>query len=879
MLLLAAALPVRSQIAIVCTGPAPMETTSNANMICTTTGGTAPYTYSITAGALPVNVYLDAAKGTITGSPNVVGPYSFSVTATDVQGAQATAQISGTVYKSAVLGCGAAHVEVGLPYGALCTYEGGAPPVSLTLEPINPIPGGVITYPQPDVVQLKGVASTVGEYSYMGKLTDAAGEWRNVLVNVSVKPRLVMTCDPTTGPIGVGVAYSLTCTATNGVPPYIWNLYDSLPPGLSLTWTPGIGTAAVISGTPIQSGNYSFTLEVSDSAFDNMGIAGPSRSNETFAGYISDTLPYAPIVSNVVPDSVPAGSPDTYFELHGSSFAPTCMIAWDGKIRTTYYTNPQLMGVLIPWSDLTEPGLLHLVKLQCPGVDDIAAVMVNVAAPRITSVVPSTAPIGSGDINVVINGSGFVSGATPTWNGTPLSGGYVSPTQLYAIIPANLLVAAGKYNIGESNPHGAKSPDMRSFIVGGHVISHIAPEFAVAGGPDFLLTVTGDGFNSNCVVTWNNLGPTTNYVSTNQLTTTISASMIAHPGTVSIAVQCSDVRSNSVTYSIYGPLISSLAPAATLAGAPDTALAVTGSNFTTGAVIRWNGDALPTIWKSATQLNTVIPAANLASDGKYTISVANPDGSVSPTAFFTVVGTTNPFILTVYNPANKQPVLTPGAPTFLEGLNLAADTFSASGAPWPTSMGEVRVTINGTLVPLRFVSPTAIVFQVPQTLTSTGSVVVSAPAGVSTPLTVAFANASFGVATNTAGTQWLPAVHSSDSTLISASNPAVPGETVTAYGVGAGVPSCLVDDGAAPSSVCAVQAPKIQLPDVSQSSAPSATASLVPGNVGVARLDIVIPADLPSSVVAFGSLRLLIECGDGSSQTVMLPLAASRSGR
>jgi uncharacterized protein (TIGR03437 family) len=879
VMLLVGVLPSQAQIALSCGGPPPLVPTTNTNMICTASGGTAPYTYAITGGALPLDVFLNTVEGTITGPPRTLGPYSFEVTATDGVGLWAKVQISGTVYKSALFGCGTAYVDVGSRYGASCTYEGGAPPVSLTLEPMTPIPGGVVSYPRPDVVQIAGLATTAGEYRYMGKLTDAAGEWRSLVVSISVKPRLGMTCDATPGPAGVGVPYSLTCLATNGISPYTWRLYGSLPPGLSLTWTEGKGTSAVISGTPTQSGAYTFTLEVTDNAFDQLGIAKPVKSETTFEWYVSGSHPNIPTVSDIIPNSVPAGSPDTYFEVHGSSLAPDCMIAWDGEVRPTVQGSGQLLGVFIPWSDLKEPGSVHQVNVRCPGAENIAGVTVNVTAPRITSVEPNTAPLGSADINVVINGSGFLSGSIPTWNGAPLSGGYLSPTQLYAVIPADRLVVVGKYNIGESNPHGAKSPDTRPFIVGGHVISHVAPEFAVAGGPGFVLTVTGDGFNSGCAITWNSLNPATKYVSTNQLTATIGAPMIARPGTVSIAVVCSNVRSNSVIYSIYGPLISSLVPAAIPAGAPDTTLTVAGSNFAAGAAIRWNGDALPTTWISATRLTTVISAAKLANAGTYSVSVANPDGAVSLNALFTVVGTTTPFIQTVYNPANKQPVLAPGAPTFLEGLYLAADTFSASAAPWPTSMGGVQVTINGTPAPLRFVSPTAIVFQVPQTLAATGSVVVSAPGGVSTPLTVVFAKASFGVVANTPDTPWPPAIHRSDSTIISATNPAVPGETVTVYGVGAGVPSCSLADGTVPPSECTVQAPRIQLPDVYQSSAPSAAASLAPGSVGVARLDIDIPADLPSSVVASGSLRLLVECGDGSSQIVTLPLAASRSQR
>jgi len=60
----------------------------------------------------------------------------------------------------------------------------------------------------------------------------------------------------------VGTSYSATLLATGGVAPYTWTLVSgSLPPGLTLNSTTG-----ELSGTPAQSGNFSFSLQVRDSA-------------------------------------------------------------------------------------------------------------------------------------------------------------------------------------------------------------------------------------------------------------------------------------------------------------------------------------------------------------------------------------------------------------------------------------------------------------------------------------------------------------------------------------------------------------------------------------------------------------------------------------
>jgi hypothetical protein len=49
-------------------------------------GGTAPYNYTISAGALPGGLTLDPVTGCITGTALVTGTFDFDVTATDVNG-------------------------------------------------------------------------------------------------------------------------------------------------------------------------------------------------------------------------------------------------------------------------------------------------------------------------------------------------------------------------------------------------------------------------------------------------------------------------------------------------------------------------------------------------------------------------------------------------------------------------------------------------------------------------------------------------------------------------------------------------------------------------------------------------------------------------
>jgi hypothetical protein len=72
--------------------------------------------------------------------------------------------------------------------------------------------------------------------------------------------------------------------------------------------------------------------------------------------------------------------------------------------------------------------------------------------PAPASLSPASITHGGWNFPLTVNGTGFVPGASVTWNGTALTTAYVSPTQLNVSVPYTDIATAGTASIVVSNP-------------------------------------------------------------------------------------------------------------------------------------------------------------------------------------------------------------------------------------------------------------------------------------------------------------------------------------------------------------------------------------------------------------------------------------------
>ena len=416
----------------------------------TASGGTPPYTFSISSGSLPAGLSLNASTGAITGTPTMAQTASFGATVTDSTGVVATIKCSIVIAPATLtLTCPAGTGQVGVSYSSALTASGGLPPYTFSVS------GGGATGPLPPGLTLNastgaitGKPTTYGTYSFTATVTDSTGKSTSISCSITIAPAtLTLTCPSGTGQ--VGIAYSSALTASGGEPPYTFSISTgSLPPGLTLNAQTG-----AITGTPTKAGTYSFAATVADStgasksaqcsitiAPSTLSLKCPSGTGQVGVAYSSaltasgGTPPYAFSISS---GSLPAG-----LSLNTSTGAitGTPTMAQTASFSATV-TDSTGVAVTIKCSIVIAPAQL---TLTCPAATGQVGIPYSSALTAAGGVTPYTFSISSGALpgGLSLNAStGAVTGL-PTKAGTFTFGATVTDsTGKTATISCTITVA------------------------------------------------------------------------------------------------------------------------------------------------------------------------------------------------------------------------------------------------------------------------------------------------------------------------------------------------------------------------------------------------------------------------------------------------------
>jgi uncharacterized repeat protein (TIGR03803 family) len=285
-------------------------------------GGTSPYTWSLSAGTLPAGLTLASSTGVISGTPTTaVASDAFTVKVTDSASNTATAALSLTVFGSTIVRITTTSLPnwtVGKAYSVTMAATSGTKPYTWSVYS-GSLPAGLSLAASTGVIS--GTPTTAGTTTFFIGVKGAGANTATAqfTVVISAAP-VVATMLLETG--AVGIAYSTTLAVMGGTSPYTWSLSTgTLPAGLTLAASTG-----VISGKPTTAVTAdAFTVKATDAAgatasqaltltiyiADDVRITTTSLPNGTVGTAYSATLMATsgtkPYTWSVYSGSLPAG--------------------------------------------------------------------------------------------------------------------------------------------------------------------------------------------------------------------------------------------------------------------------------------------------------------------------------------------------------------------------------------------------------------------------------------------------------------------------------------------------------------------------------------------------------------------------------------------
>ena len=229
-------------------------------------GGTAPYAWSLSSGALPAGLSLNASSGALEGNPSatVAGvPLTFMVTDSSkpMQSSSVSLPLTIAAAPFAISTASLPNGEVGVEYSTIVAANGGTAPYSWKLTG-GTLPAGLSLNAASGAITGTPTTSVSGA-SLTFTATDSSNPVQTnsatLLLTIAPLPLNITTQSLPYGQIGV--VYSAQLAATGGTTPYTWTLTQgTLPAGLTLS------TSGLISGTPTATATQqqSLTFQAAD---------------------------------------------------------------------------------------------------------------------------------------------------------------------------------------------------------------------------------------------------------------------------------------------------------------------------------------------------------------------------------------------------------------------------------------------------------------------------------------------------------------------------------------------------------------------------------------------------------------------------------------
>jgi uncharacterized repeat protein (TIGR01451 family) len=428
-------------------------------------GGTSPYRFSVTSGSLPPGLTLSSG-GAFSGTPTAAGTYSFRVRAVDAS------QCSGSQSYTVRIACPPVLLSPavlppasqGVPYiQTITALTGGAGPYTFSAS--AGLPPGLTLLPSG---AFSGAPTLTGSFSFTVTATDSNGCSTSQAFTLSVCATLTIT-PVSLFPAAVGVPYGQQFAASSGTAPFAFAITGgTLPPGLAFS---GSG---LLAGTPLEPGNFSFTV----TATDANGCTGSATYTLCSGLAISPgSLPDGEVGTPYSATLTVSGGMGPYTLIASPPLPPGLALSTAGTLSGT----PTQSGTF-------EFRVAALDVVGCTG-QRIYSVRVSEAPPVISGLTLS--PAAPESFTLTIAGSGFVEGAVVVVNEVSYPATFGSPGLLTVTLPASAIPTNGTLTATVINPGttgGTSNPATLTFCEPPE--APLTPTITSFGNPTGPLTAT-----------------------------------------------------------------------------------------------------------------------------------------------------------------------------------------------------------------------------------------------------------------------------------------------------------------------------------------------------------------------------------------------------